>query len=64
MLSLSVLNETPVTAMQVAHWTARDPVISMVSKFVLNGWPSQVQEEFQVYYRKKEEILLQDGYLL
>lgn len=63
-LALAVLDETPVMVSKVANWTARDPIMSAVANFVLNGWPPQLSEEFQDYDKRREELSLQDGCLL
>ena len=63
-LALAVLDETPVMVSKVANWTSRDPIMSAVANFVLNGWPPQLSEEFQDYDKRREELSLQDGCLL
>ena len=37
-LSLSVVNDTPITAARIAQWTARDPLLSAVATHVRQGW--------------------------
>ena len=63
-LSLSVVNDTPITATKIAQWTARDPVLSKVLNFVLQGWPSVVDEEFTAYRRRKDDLSVEQGCLL
>ena len=63
-LSLSIVNDTPITATKIAQWTARDPVLSKVVNFVLQGWPSVVDEEFTAYSRRKDELSVEQGCLL
>lgn len=60
--SLEKLSETPVKAAQVKQWTERDPVLSKVKTFLLQGWPSVViSEELKPYVKRKTELSLQDG---
>ena len=60
-LSLSIVNDTPITATKIAQWTARDPVLSKVLNFVLQRWPSVVDEEFTAYSRRKDELSVEQG---
>ena len=52
-----VINDTPITATEIAQLTARDPVLN----FVLQGWPSVVDEEFAAYSRRKDELSVGQG---
>ena len=63
-LSISRLNETPVTSRKVREWTARDPILAQILQFVLQGWPDQVGDELAPYYRRKQELSVQQGVLL
>jgi len=56
------LSQTPVKAAQVRQWTERDPVLSKVKTYLLQGWPSVVDsEELEPYANRKTELSLQDG---
>ena len=63
-LSLSRLNETPVTSRKVREWSARDPILAQILQFVLQGWPDKVGDELVPYYRRKQELSVQQGVLL
>ena len=55
----------PVTAKGIASHTAKDKVLSRVFTYVQhNSWPFPMPEEIAPFHRKKEELTLQDGYLL
>jgi len=55
----------PVTATQIKSWTARDPVLSHVLKYVLSGWPNHVDNpELVPYVRRQSELSVQDGCIL
>ncbi|XP_061883310.1 uncharacterized protein K02A2.6-like isoform X1 [Entelurus aequoreus] len=60
--SLEKLEETPVKASRIKQWTERDPVMSQVKTFLLQGWPSVIEgEELRPYTKRKTELSLQDG---
>ena len=61
---LEFLNSSPVTVDQIRNWTARDPTLSMVYRFVQEGWPESdgnLSEEFRPYKARLGELSLQDG---
>ncbi len=61
------LSTSPVSAQQIKTLTDRDPVLSEVNKFVLQGWPpqsSETSEDLLPYTRRKTELSVQDGCLL
>ena len=48
------LSNSPVTAHEIKLMTTKDPILSNVLQFVLNGWPlNAVSEELKPYYRKR-----------
>ena len=48
---------TRVDALKVKQWTARDPVLSQLTQFVLQGWPPVVQDpQFQPYFTRRNEL--------
>ena len=63
-LSLSVGDDTPITAARISKWTARDPPLSAVANYVRQGWPSNTAEEFAVFHRRRDELSLQQGCIL
>ena len=54
---MSALDLTPVTSKTVAFYTARDPVLSQVCKWILQGGPSKGSSDFQPYTTRKDELL-------
>ena len=45
--------------------TLRDPILSKVLNFVHRGWPDKCpSEELRQYYRRKEELTIEDSILL
>ena len=54
------LNASPVNAVKIKQWTARDPVLSRIKQFVLQGWPSVVEDiKLQPYFTWKNELSVQ-----
>ena len=54
---LETINTNPVDATKIKLWTAHDPVLSQVLQFVLQGWPSEVEEEaLKPYFIRREEL--------
>ena len=63
---LETLQSSPVNAKQIAEWTAKDPVLSKVKKWLSQGWTDTDDhaEELRPYRQRKEELSLQDGCVL
>ena len=61
-LLIDHLNSTPVKAAQIGVWTQRDPVLSLVTRHVLQGWPSKPTNDAQKpYYNCREELSVEDN---
>lgn len=61
---LDRLSTVPVSAKQIRMWTERDPVLSQVKRWVMQGWPYSVEEEsFSRYFKPKPELSVLDGCL-
>lgn len=59
------ITASPVDALKVKQWTARDPVLSQVMQFVLQGWPSAVEDnQLQPYFTRRNELSVHAGCLL
>ena len=62
---LETINNSPVDATKIKLWTARDPVLSQVLRFVPQGWPSELEEEaLKPYFIRREELSVHAGCLL
>ena len=61
-----LLDATPVTAADIKTWIDKDPLLSKIRRFVLNGWPCDVTVEdvLHPYISKKDELSVHNGYLL
>ena len=52
----------PLSASDIKGWTGRDPVLSKVCSYVLQGWPSKVDgADLLPYYRRQTELSVEDG---
>ena len=60
-LLMEGLQNSPVKADQIKIWTSHDPTLSIVKKFVLQGW---VETKDPPYHHRKTELSVQDGCLL
>ena len=58
------LNESPVTATQIAKWTIQDKVLSRVQRYVLSGWPDIDDPLTHEYRRFRDELSIHDGCIL
>lgn len=63
-LSLSIVDDTPITAAKIAQWTSRDPILSAVAGYVRQGWPSNTDDVEDAYSRRRNELTIQQGCLL
>ena len=63
----SKLNVHPlITAIRISEATRGDPFLSLVLHYVLHGWPAEenTPEEFRFYRAKREELTVEDVFLL
>lgn len=61
---LQNMENAPVTSLQIAQWTVRDPLLSQVKRALQVGWPHRSPPEFQPYSIRQNELSLQDGCIL
>ena len=65
--SISVLDELPVTAKNVAEATKKDPVLVRVLDYVLHGWPDKISNGdrlLQQYFVRRNELSVDRDCLL
>ena len=54
------LESTPVSPDKVRLWTGRDPVLSQVRNFLMNGWPQNCEDKaFMPYTCRQNELSVQ-----
>lgn len=58
------LEEAPLCAKQISKATRKDAELSRLHRYVMEGWPKKVSEEQKVYYKKKEELSVEQGCVL
>ena len=64
-LLMEHLEGTPGHSGHIKAWTKRDPVLSQVLRYTLEGWPKTVNsEELTPYYTKRTELSVEDGCIL
>ena len=62
---LDRLSDSPVSAKQIKQWTERDPALSQVKQWLLQGWPVTVErEELKPYVQRQLELSVLDGCIL
>ena len=61
-LMIEGLRDSPISAAQVKSWTRRDPVLSQVYQYTLQGWPAEVEENLKLYWTRKSELSIHDGW--
>ena len=62
--NMSVMDKTPVTSSLIARWTARDPILATVTRYVLLGWPRDPEDYLAQYSLRRSELSVQQQCLL
>ncbi len=56
------LSTTNFSAATIKDWTAKDPVLSKVLRYLVSGWPSDLDDEdLRLYHKKLKELSTMDG---
>ena len=64
-LLMEHLEGTPVHSGHIKEWTKRDPILSQVLRFILEGWPTKdYSAELNPYFTKRSELNIEDGCVL
>ena len=64
-LLFECLSVAPLTVTDIRRGTDRDPLLSRIRTYTLQGWPSSLTEgELQPYWRRRDEISVSDHILL
>ena len=61
---LSQIERLPVQVSQIRKETQRDPILSRVLQYILQGWPQVVEDAFNAYFIKQHELTVEQGYIL
>ncbi|KAJ0182603.1 hypothetical protein K1T71_001972 [Dendrolimus kikuchii] len=54
----------PISAREVALKTQTDEVLSKIYKYIMNGWPTLVNDNEKPYYNRKEYLSIEQGCIL
>ena len=61
----SHLEELPVSANDIENATMKDPVLSKVWSYTMNGWPDHMQDEaMRPYFVRRQELSAEQGCIL
>ena len=61
---LSQIQVLPVSADMIRQATQRDPILSRVMGYIKQGWTAVNEKELKPFYKKKDELTMQDGCLI
>ena len=61
---MEMTNMSPLSYKEMSLWTSRDPILSPVYQYVVNGWPDQCSDEFKAYKVHADELSTYDGCIL
>ena len=64
LLQLRQIEDTLLTAKQIANSICKNPVLSQVLQHVKTGWPNQVPTAMQPFANRKEELAVEGNCLL
>ena len=62
--NLAQVEALPVTALQVANCTKKDPLLSQVYRYTQSGWPREVDSVLLPYWNRRTELAVEGGCLL
>ena len=62
--NVSQIASLPVTATQLQTATRTDLLLGKVMRYTKNGWPAEVSEALLPFWRKRQEITVENGCLL
>ncbi|XP_041957495.1 uncharacterized protein K02A2.6-like [Alosa sapidissima] len=58
------LEQAPLNADQVARVTRKDSVLSKVLKFIMNGWPNDVDKSLRAFHTRRCDLSVERGCVL
>ena len=61
---VSQMEMLPVSSDMIRREIQKDPTLSLVLEYAKRGWPIDCKKEVEPFYRRKEEITIQDGCLM
>ena len=65
MFKVSFIDELPITASDIAEETSKNSVLSLIYKYVMEGWPQRgVEDNLKPFYHRKDQLTTDQGCLL
>ncbi len=61
---INFMDSTPINATLISKSTTKDPILSIVLKYCMTGWPKKVNPELQPFSCRKAELSIQNNCLL
>ncbi|XP_061774106.1 uncharacterized protein K02A2.6-like [Nerophis ophidion] len=58
------LEEAPLSEKQISKATRKDTELSKLHRYIMEGWPKEIPDELRVYYRKRDELSVEQGCVL
>ena len=59
------LNDSPVSAKDIAGWTRRDPTLAVVLQCIQEGWPDSAENsDIKPYFSRRNELSVHSGCIL
>ena len=59
-LMVERLEDTPISAAQIATWTQQDPLLSRVVRYIREGWPDSADIELKPYWTRHLKLTVHD----
>ena len=65
MFKVSFIDELPIMASDIAEETSKDPVLSRIYQYIMEGWPQRdVEDNLKPFYHRKDQLTTDQGCLL
>ena len=65
MLKVSLMDGLPITASDITAATTKDPSLSQVLQYTLEGWPQKgVSDNLKIFYQRRDQLSTDQGCLL
>ena len=61
---VETLDDSPVTAAQIAKWTQQDKTLSRALLIHLSGWPVKMDADLSPFWKRRDELSVHEGCLV
>ncbi len=55
-LMMNLMDDSPVSAVQIRKWTSHDITLSKVHEYMLKGWPEEIEPPLLPYYYRRDSL--------